>query len=271
MNFLQPYRPLAVLVFCMAVLALKSSAATQPSMPAASPLPPLDTVLQRVIQTSLVENSEYHQFNQHYFYTREKVTEFYDAAGNLKERRERQTTNNPVPVTFSAPQPKIPVPSTAAPEKEPQKADPPNIHGVALGKREDLLSPDIIRRFKLTIVGRDTINGRPALVIDFEPVSDSLPVLNIKDRFLNSVEGRAWVDENDFTLEKVYLHLRQKVRVFGGLAGSVSKFSFSFDRERTPDGFWFVRDLDWHVEAREAALHRVVDHHEEILGVQRVR
>ena len=133
------------------------------------------------------------------------------------------------------------------------------------------MNPDIVKRFKLTLVGRDTINGRSALVVDFAPASDSLPILNIKDRFINSVEGRAWVDENDFTLEKVYLHLRQKVSVLGGLAGSVSKFSFSFDRERTPDGFWFTRDLDWHVEAREATLRRVVDHHEEILDVQKVR
>ena len=228
------------------------------------------------MQTSLDENSEYHKFNQHYFYTREKVTDFYDGAGKLKQRHERESTNNPVPVIVSDPQPAAPVvPAVsgkgAAQKKEEQKSDPPNIHGVALGKKEDLMSPDIIKRFKLTLVGRDTINGRPALVVDFEPVSDSLPVFNIKDRFINSVEGRAWVDANDFTLEKVYLHLRQKVSVLGGLAGSVSKFSFSFDRERTPDGFWFMRDMDWHVEAREATLQRVVTHHEEILSVQKVR
>ena len=260
------------------ILASKANAAAPPSAPdssalASSVLPPLDIVLQRVIQTSADENAEYHQFNQHYFYTREKTTEFFDGAGNLKSRQDRQSTNNPTPVSVPL---TIPTPDPApvradTPEKQAQKTDPPNIHGVALGKKEDLLNPDIIKRFKLTMVGRDIINGRPALVIDFEPVSDSLPVLNIKDRFINSVEGRAWVDENDFTLEKVYLHLRQKVSVLGGIAGSVSKFSFSFDRERTPDGFWFTKDLDWHVEAREATLHRVVNHHEEILGVQKVR
>jgi hypothetical protein len=280
-RFFQPYRPWAVLLLWVGILVSKTNAATPPSAPASTAtsstaLPPLDAVLQRVMQTSAVENAEYHQFNQHYFYTREKVTEFFDNAGNLKSRQDRQSTNDPTPVSVPL---TIPVPDPAPGPtvrpvdsvKQGQKADPPNIHGVALGKKEDLMSPDIIKRFKLTMVGRDTINGRPALVIDFEPVSDSLPVLNIKDRFINSVEGRAWIDENDFTLEKVYLHLKQKVSVLGGIAGSVSKFSFSFDRERTPDGFWFTRDLDWHVEAREATLHRVVDHHEEILGVQKVR
>lgn len=277
MRYFQPYRRWAVLLLWVGIVVSKANTAVPPSAPDSSATPSLDMVLQRVMQTSQDENAEYHKFNQHYFYTREKVTDFYDAAGNLKSRQERQSTNNPVPVVVSDPPPIAldpPAPAVSgkeAQQKPGQKSDPPNIHGVALGKTKDLMSPDIIKRFKLTIVGRDTINGRPALVVDFEPVSDSLPVFNIKDRFINSVEGRAWVDENDFTLEKVYLHLRQKVSVLGGIAGSVSKFSFSFDRERTPDGYWFTKYLDWHVEAREATLQRVVDHHEVILGVQKVQ
>jgi hypothetical protein len=263
MKLLLPFR--LVLFFGMALPFSKVHAAAPSSMP------PLQTVLQHVMETSEDENAQYHVFNQHYFYTRDKVTEFFDARGNLKQRHEKQSTNNPViPLIISTVVSNAALPDASVP-KEAQRADPPNIHGVALGKKEDLINPDIIKRFKLTLVGRDTINGRPALVVDFEPVSDSLPVLNIKDRFINSVEGRAWVDENDFTLEKVDLHLRRKVSVLGGIGGSVSNFSFSFERERTPDGFWFTRDLSWHVEAREAALHRVVDHHEEILGVQKVR
>lgn len=262
MKLIKPFRLL--LFFGIAILVSKANAASPP------PAPPLETVLQRVMQTCAVENSEYHCFNQHYFYTRDKVTEFYDGSGKLRERKERQTTNNPAPpVSISMP---VPVAATSVPaDPKPVQADPPNVHGVALGKRDDLMNPDIIKRFKFTLVGRDTINGRPALVVDFEPASDSLPVLNIKDRFINSVEGRGWVDADDFTLEKVVLHLKQKVSVLGGVAGSVSKFDFSFLRERTPDGFWFTRDLDWHVEAREATIKRVVDHHEEILGVQKIR
>jgi len=263
MKLIKPFRLL--LLFGIATLGCKVHGVSPP------PLPPLETIMQRVMQTSSVENAEYHLFNQHYFYTRDKVTEFYDGSGNLKERKEKQTTNNPVPAVVIARPDPAPAPQLVSDPKQAQNAEPPNVHGVALGKKEDLMNPDIIKRFKFTVVGRDTINGRPALVVDFEPASDSLPILNIKDRFINSVEGRGWVDAGDFTLEKVVLHLKQKVSVLGGIAGSVSKFDFSFDRERTPDGFWFTRDLDWHVEAREATVKRVVDHHEEILGVQKIR
>lgn len=263
MKLFQSFR--LVLFLGMAVLAQGVNAVTSP------PLPPLQTVLQRVMETSEVENAQYHVFNQHYFYTRDKVTEFFDGAGKLKQRHEKQSTNNPPPMLILSTPVPAPAPQAVSMHRDAQKADPPNIHGVALGKKEDLMNPDIVKRFKLTLVGRDTINGRSALIVDFAPASDSLPILNIKDRFINSVEGRAWVDEQDFTLEKVDLHLKQKVSVLGGVAGSVSKFTFSFDRERTPDGFWFVRDLNWHVEAREATIQRVVDHREQILGVQKIR
>lgn len=261
------FLPFRVVVFLgIAVLASRGNAAS-PS------LPPLQTVLDRVMETSEIENAQYHVFNQHYFYTRDKVTEFFDGTGKLKQRHEKESTNNPAPpliIPTVDPAP-VPAPRTVSSPKEAQTAEPPNVHGVVLGKKEDLMNPDIIKRFKFTLAGRDTINGRPALIVDFQPVSDSLPVFNIKDRFINSVEGRAWVDEEDFTLEKVDLHLKQKVSVLGGLAGSVSKFSLTFDRERTPDGYWFVRDLDWRVEAREATIQRIVDHHEQILGVQKIR
>jgi hypothetical protein len=262
------FLPLGLLsIFGVATFVSKADAAT------VSTLPPLQAVLQHVEETSAVENVQYHEFNRHYFYTRDKVTEFFDGSGKLKQRHERESTNNPAPpeIVSTLIPAAMEMAGTTATPVEAQKAEPPNIHGVALGKKEDLLNPDIIKRFKFTLAGRDTINGRPALIIDFRPASDSLPLLNIKDRFINSVEGRAWVDEQDFTLEKVDLHLKQKVSVLGGLAGSVSKFSFSFDRERTSDGFWFTRDLNWHVEAREATIQRVVDHHEQILGVQKIR
>src|SRR5580692_9865467 len=71
-----------------------------------SDLPPLQTVIDRVMQTSAVETDQYHVFNQHYSYTRQKVTEFYDGSGNLKDRQIRQSTNTPSPqVVVAAPQP----------------------------------------------------------------------------------------------------------------------------------------------------------------------
>lgn len=234
-----------------------------------TPLPSLQSVLPRVAETSAAENAQYHIFNHHYYYLRHRITAFYDGSGNLKDRNEKQTTNNPVQATVTAPPPAVhPTRAVLAPK---QAADQgPSVHGVSLGKKEDLLNPDLLKRYTLTMVGRETLNGRPALIVDFKPASNDLPIFNIKDRFLNCVAGRAWVDEQDMVLVKVDVHLTQKVTVLGGLAGSVSKFTFSFDRDRTPDGYWFTRDLAWHLEAHEATIARVVDHHEYVTDLQKM-
>ena len=52
--------------------------------------------------------------------------------------------------------------------------------------------------------------------------------------------------------------------------GAVWKFTFGFLRERTPDGVWFTRGSDWHLEGREVFVHRTVDYHEERTDVRKV-
>jgi len=63
------------------------------------------------------------------------------------------------------------------------------------------------------------------------------------------------------------LHLSAPVSVLGGLVGAVQKFSFSFNRQRTPEGIWITQDSDWHLEGREVFIKRIVDYHEEITDV----
>lgn len=247
----------------VAALGLPKARAETPA-----PLPSLQTVLQRVSQTSATENADYHIFNQHYYYTRDRVTEFFDSSGKVKGKTEDLSTNNPAPVFVPKP---IPAPRIFPRGRQASSDNGATVHGVALGKKEDLISPDIIKRFTFTMVGREMINGRPTLIVDFKPVSNDLPIFNIKDRFINSVAGRAWIDEQDYQLEKVDLHLTQKITLLGGIIGSVSKFTFSFERDRTPDGYWFTRSMNWHLEAHEATVPRVVSHSEEVSDLQKMR
>ncbi len=231
-----------------------------------SSLPSLQTLLQNVMQTSAQETPQYHIFNQHYYYLRDKVTDFFDGDGNLKSHQDSLSTNNPIPsAVIHRPQPA----RRMAYGKQGDTGA--SINGVALGKKEDLINPDLVKRYTLTIVGRQTFNGRPTVVVDFKPASSNLPVFNIKDRFLNCVAGRAWVDEAEYQLAKVDLHLTQKVSVLGGLAGTVSKFTFSFERDRTPDGYWYTQYMHWHLEAHEAMISRIVDHVERVTGLQKMR
>jgi hypothetical protein len=66
------------------------------------------------------------------------------------------------------------------------------------------------------------------------------------------------------------LHLTEKVNVLGGVVGSVWKFTYAFTRVRTPEGYWFCRRMDWHLEGREVVFDRIVDYHERKLKEQKI-
>jgi hypothetical protein len=229
-----------------------------------SPLPPVAAVIQAALARAATEDDNDQAFDRLYQYQRTRLTEFRDGQGQLKSREEKITGNGtrtdpPAPVT----------PVNSAVHDEPLSETHSNIHGKAL-KVKDYSLAELVTRFQFTLDGRETINGRPALVLEFQPDSDHLPVHSYKDNFINKAAGRVWVDESDYAIAKADLHLTQRVNVFGGLLGAVWKFTYSFERERTPEGLWYARRVDWHLEGREVVFNRIVDYHEQKADAKKV-
>ena len=175
-----------------------------------------------------------------------------------------------VPVAYRAqPAGLTPGPNLGAERSEAVTDASSNVRGKAFEKKDFSLNDDLLGRFEFDLTGRETINGRPTLLLDFKPAKKSLPERNIKDRFINKAAGRVWVDETDYVIAKADVHLTESVNVVGGLVGAVWKFNYSFDRERTSDGLWFTRAVDWHLEGREVILRRAIDYHEGKTGVRK--
>jgi hypothetical protein len=234
----------------------------------AAPLPPIGLVLQRAMEESCRESDREHVFKQHYSYTRTRVTEYRNSDGDLKSIEEKTNESQP----RAAAPPARPVQTTGRAPATPSAGvtlEGENVRGKAFDRNDFLLNPNLLNRFEFTLAGRELINGRPALMVDFQPKSGVLPEQSIKDRFINRTAGRVWVDEQDYALVKVDLHLTQRVNVFGGLVGAVWKCTYSFDRARTDDGFWFVRHVDWHLEGRAVIIRRIVDYHEQWTNVRK--
>ncbi|MGA2684008.1 MAG: hypothetical protein ABSF51_03040 [Verrucomicrobiota bacterium] len=232
-----------------------------------APLPAFESVLQHVLQRAKDEGDNDHAFDERYRYARTKVTEFRNSAGQLKSREANTSVHVPASM---APAP------AAAPKPDPEKTEAvsdthSNVRGQQLKKSDFLLNEDLVSRFKFTIVGRDLLNGRPALVVDFVPANQTLPERNLKERFINKTAGRIWIDAADYSLVKADLHLTQQVNVGWGLVGAIWKFHYGFERERTPDGLWFPSEVDWHLEGREVIINRIVDYHETTSDVQKFR
>jgi hypothetical protein len=232
-----------------------------------APLPPAGLVLQRVMEESSRESDLDHVFKQHYSYTRTRVTEYRNSDGDLKSRAEKTNESKPRTGTAAHPAQMTSRPTGARPAEATLEGQ--NVRGKAFDRKDFLLNPGLLNRFQFTPAGREIINGRPALVVDFQPKSGILPEQSIKDRFINHAAGRVWVDEQDYALVKADLHLTQRVNVFGGLVGSVWKCTYSFERARTDDGLWFVRNVDWHLEGRAVIIRRIVDYHEEWTNVRK--
>jgi hypothetical protein len=258
-------------VISVALLALSRPVLAQGTV--AAPLPPVDAVLKRAVEHSAKEDENDRLFNERYGYTRTKVTEYRNSNGDLKKREEKKSQNNPVfkPVTYSPPPAETKPRSgndTVVLEKNADGST--KVRGKAYDKKDFSLSNDLFSRFQFTLAGREMVNGRAALVLDFKPRSNDLPERNIKDRFINKAAGRIWVDEEDTVLARADLHLAEKVNLLGGLVGAVNGFRYQFDRERTAEGLWFTRGVNWRLEGREVFVRRVIDFHEERSGVKKV-
>ena len=238
-------------------------ALTNPFTQASSqPMPPIESVLKQVIAKAENEQDNDRQFRKRYAYTRTKVTEYLDAKGQLKRRQEKTGRN--VPRQF---RPAVPSDNSSATNRNSPPLTRPdkdrNIERREFEKSDFALDGDLLNRFQFTLVGREFLYGRSALVIDFHPAKKDLPVHSFQDRFLNKAAGRVWVDEIESVVVKADLYLTDKVNVAGGLVGAVGKFTYQFDRERTSDGLWFTRQVKWHLEGRQIFVHKVIDHFEE--------
>jgi len=237
-------------------------------------LPPLDVVLKRVVERAEKEDENDRLFDQAYGYTRVKITEFRNVKGELKKNERNESRHDPHAVP---PQPQSQRLATKlhSPKDTPQNPRTSDtdtrMRGRAVDRKDLRLDDDLLGRFTFTIVGRETVNGRSALVLEFEPKPRKLPERSLRDKFINKAAGRVWIDEEDYAVARADLHLTEKVNVVGGLVGAVWQFEYRFDRERTPDGLWFTRQVRWHLEGREVFVRRTVDYFEEKTDVCKVQ
>ncbi|MGO9586441.1 MAG: hypothetical protein ACLP2Y_09620 [Limisphaerales bacterium] len=262
-----------ILAILLSLSRLAPAQTNETNLTDAKPLPTMDFLLQQVVARAVnQEDKNDDLFNMNYQYTRTRTWEYRNSRGELKSQEEKSSLENK-PQRLAERAARLPTQQKPAPppvvKDEPLSETHSNIHGKAL-KVKDYSIPNLVKRFQLTLVGREMLNGRPALVVDFKPASDNLPAHSLADKFINKAAGRVWVDEADYAIAQAQLYLTQQVNVLGGLVGAVWKFTYEFTRLRTPEGYWFARRLDWHLEGREVVFNRIVDYHERKLNEQKI-
>jgi hypothetical protein len=216
----------------------------------------LETILLRAVTNAGRDREREALFKAKYAFVRTKITETLDAAGELKKHKERRLPHTPAK----------PEPHDAPPG--PEDAPPPDRTKRAYERHDIKVTPDLLRRFRFTSVGREDLAGRPAWVIDFWPVSDGLPAHSLLDKCINRMAGRVWIDVADDLVARANFRLNAPVKVVGGLVGSLKRCEVAFERRRTEEGFWFTRLLAWRLEGRKLLTRQIMTHREEIAEVR---
>jgi hypothetical protein len=209
--------------------------------------PPAREIVRRAVAAAEREQEREAEFEARYAYIKVSVTEKRDGDGEVKAREEKSQAHQPasVPSGDSAP--------AAAAGARKKGGD----------RRDVRLNEDLSGRFDYAWVGTETLEGRPVWVIDFIPKREGAPARNLRDRFINRCSGRLWIDQQEEVLAKVSLRLTEEVAMWGGLAGNLRRFSAVLEKSRVPEGYWYARRVEWHLEGRQVLVTRRVDYREE--------
>jgi len=203
-----------------------------------------DQVVQRAVARA--EQTQSRAGQPGYTYTKLTVTEELDSSGRVKERKERvyrvffQRGATYLKLLTVNGKPPGEVELKQQSEKElnarqilgPSKGSKPD-------NQENLLTPEVVARFKFTLISQKSINDRPAYEITFEPKRPEPPAHHMIDRLLNRISGTLWIDAEEFEIARAQISLGSEVDFLGGLVGSLKKLAYTMTRTRVGDGLWF--------------------------------
>lgn len=183
-----------------------------------------------------------------YTYTKVSITDQLDSRGNVDEHKEKvirfkegkgsvaQIKINGKPLS----------PEELRREQQQIMAEDAKVSDSSKMSRrsdnwEQLLTPELIARYTFRLEAEETINGRPTYVLSFRPAGRDLPVNQMSDRVMNELNGKLWIDAEDFEIAIADLWLENDVSLWGGFLGSLRKFDYHVERVRLEPGVWANR------------------------------
>lgn len=238
-----------------------------------TPLPAAAHELDSIISNAVVravtkEDANDELFNNAYSYTRSRTWVYRDGSGNLKSFEKKDSyENRQLRAAQNALHPKATSPRPITTPRETENTNS-TIKGKAL-KVKNFSIPNLVSRFQYTLIGQETINGRPAYIIDFVP-KKHLEVHQLADHLINLGAGRVWIDEQEFAVVKGQVHIISPISIAWGTVGELKTFTYNFTRVRTPEGYWYCDLAEWHLKAREVILDRIVDYKERRSNVSKI-
>jgi hypothetical protein len=117
-------------------------------------------------------------------------------------------------------------------------------------REEDAVIDDLFRMDDFVMEGRETVDGRPTIVISFAPRPGYKPA-TAGGKILQKVAGRAWIDEEDRQIARIEARLLENLGVGPVGVARLQKGATSyFYRRKVNDEIWLPREARFRGEAK---------------------
>jgi len=117
-------------------------------------------------------------------------------------------------------------------------------------ENEFSLNQDLVGRYDFSLEGVKELDGRSNYVLAYRPKEGKLPVKRRMDRALNKAEGRIWVDQESYEVSRIEFELKEKVKLWWGLIGSIQEVKGTVQRQEVDPGVWFPTGFDLYLKGR---------------------
>ena len=117
-------------------------------------------------------------------------------------------------------------------------------------RREEQIIDDALGVFDVEMAGRETIGGRPAILLNFWPRAAYKPKTS-EGKNMQHVAGRAWIDEEDYQVARVEVEVIDPISIGLGILAKLQKgASIVADRRKFNDEIWLPMRTEITLNAR---------------------
>lgn len=107
---------------------------------------------------------------------------------------------------------------------------------------------DLFSRFLLSMEGEETVNGRPAWIVQFHPKPGDKPERSRAERVVNHMAGKLWIDQKDYEIARADMALTEPVTFYGVIA-NIRALHLKLEQIEK-DGLWLPSYTDLQLEGR---------------------
>jgi len=137
-------------------------------------------------------------------------------------------------------------------QAEENSKDRPDKDGEESNKNNDEPKWDsqkMLERFEIDLIGIRVWQGRDVFQLEFKPRNPGSGS-SIQDRFLNKIEGRVFIDCEEFEIAKLQLRLDGEIEIWKGLLGKARKLKVNLERTRLAPGVWAEQKMETQMDYR---------------------